>query len=518
MPSMSRRTGPAEKTYFMPSTTSAHGVVWIFPAARSSAALGARMGMDTTIAPDTRNVRQSKRNASPTGPLTKKMSGRLRPLSARMAKISDPTGAVPYMAARLSPLTASRWWRCTSVGTAASRAGWRMRANTSITTMRRKSWRSLRTKSKPRTSTARPKSDTIMVVFRLHRSAINPPRKPKKSPGTIRPTNGTRTAIVAPRPPPARRVARAKLANRLTQSPRLDIACDHQSRANGPLRIRSRPRWAIGVSIDNGNGNPETEHNERATTRHVAAALLSRRNRMSKTLVIVESPTKAKKISEYLGEDVIVEASMGHIRDLPRSAKEIPAKYKDEEWAKLGVNIDAGFEPLYVLTPNRRDNIKKLKKAAEEATEIYLATDEDREGEAIAWHLVEVLKPKVPVKRMVFHEITEPAIRHAFENPREIDERLVDAQEARRILDRLYGYEVSPVLWKKVATGLSAGRVQSVAVRIVVERERERMAFRSAAYWDIVGRFAKDGDPSTFDATLTSVDGARIATGRDFDS
>jgi len=239
---------------------------------------------------------------------------------------------------------------------------------------------------------------------------------------------------------------------------------------------------------------------------------------MSKTLVIVESPTKAKKISEYLGDDVVVEASMGHIRDLPRSAKEIPAKYKDEEWATLGVNVDAGFEPIYVIAPNRRENIKKLKKAADEATQIYLATDEDREGEAIAWHLVEVLKPKVPVRRMVFHEITESAIRQAFENPRDIDERLVDAQEARRILDRLYGYEVSPVLWKKVATGLSAGRVQSVAVRIVVERERERMAFRSASYWDIVGRFAKEGDPATFDASLASIDGERVATGRDFDS
>jgi DNA topoisomerase I len=239
---------------------------------------------------------------------------------------------------------------------------------------------------------------------------------------------------------------------------------------------------------------------------------------MSKTLVIVESPTKAKKISEYLGDDVMVEASMGHIRDLPRSAKEIPSKYKDEDWAKLGVNVDAGFEPIYVLSSNRRDNIKKLKSLAKEAGEIYLATDEDREGEAIAWHLVEVLSPKVPVKRMVFHEITESAIRQAFDNPREVDERLVDAQEARRILDRLYGYEVSPVLWKKVATGLSAGRVQSVAVRIVVERERERMAFTSASYWDIVGRFSKEGDAATFDATLIAVDGTRIASGRDFDS
>ncbi|HEX2154983.1 MAG TPA: type I DNA topoisomerase [Acidimicrobiia bacterium] len=239
---------------------------------------------------------------------------------------------------------------------------------------------------------------------------------------------------------------------------------------------------------------------------------------MSKTLVIVESPTKAKKLSEYLGSDVVVEASMGHIRDLPRSAKEIPAKYKDEPWAKLGVNVEDDFEPIYVLTPNRRDNIKKLKGLAKEAEAIYLATDEDREGEAIAWHLVEVLNPKVPVKRMVFHEITASAIRQAFENPRQVDERLVDAQEARRILDRLYGFEVSPVLWKKVATGLSAGRVQSVAVRIVVERERERMAFTSASYWDIVGRFAKDGDAATFDATLVSVDGTRVATGRDFDT
>ncbi|MGA7270344.1 MAG: type I DNA topoisomerase [Acidimicrobiia bacterium] len=239
---------------------------------------------------------------------------------------------------------------------------------------------------------------------------------------------------------------------------------------------------------------------------------------MPKSLVIVESPTKAKKISEFLGDDVVVEASMGHIRDLPRSAKEIPKKYKDEPWAKLGVNVDEGFEPIYVLSATRRDNIKKLKSLAKDASEIYLATDEDREGEAIAWHLVEVLDPKVPVKRMVFHEITANAIREAFANPRQVDERLVDAQEARRILDRLYGYEVSPVLWKKVATGLSAGRVQSVAVRIVVERERQRMAFKSASYWDIEGRFAKAGEAATFDATLVAVEGTRVATGRDFDS
>ncbi|CAN5858726.1 type I DNA topoisomerase [soil metagenome] len=238
---------------------------------------------------------------------------------------------------------------------------------------------------------------------------------------------------------------------------------------------------------------------------------------MSKTLVIVESPTKAKRISEFLGSEVVVEASMGHIRDLPRSAKEIPKKYKDAAWAKLGVNVDDGFEPIYVLTADRRDRIKKLKDLAKDATEIFLATDEDREGEAIAWHLVEVLSPKVPVKRMVFHEITSAAIQAAFENPRAVDERLVDAQEARRILDRLYGYEVSPVLWKKVASGLSAGRVQSVAVRIVVERERERMAFTSVSYWDLEGRFSKAGEAATFDASLVALDGRRVAKGRDFD-
>ncbi len=239
---------------------------------------------------------------------------------------------------------------------------------------------------------------------------------------------------------------------------------------------------------------------------------------MSNTLVIVESPTKAKKISEFLGSEVVVEASMGHIRDLPRSAKEIPKKYKDTAWAKLGVNVDDDFEPIYVLTADRKDRIKKLKDLAKNATEIYLATDEDREGEAIAWHLVEVLSPKVPVKRMVFHEITSAAIQTAFENPRAVDDRLVDAQEARRILDRLYGYEVSPVLWKKVATGLSAGRVQSVAVRIVVERERERMAFTSVSYWDLEGRFSKAGESAAFDAALVTLDGTRVAKGRDFDA
>ncbi len=239
---------------------------------------------------------------------------------------------------------------------------------------------------------------------------------------------------------------------------------------------------------------------------------------MPKTLVIVESPTKAKKIKGFLGSDVVVEASMGHVRDLPRSASEVPARFKDLPWGRLGVNVDEGFEPIYVNSKNRREQIKKLKTLIKDADELYLATDEDREGESIAWHLAEILKPTIPVKRMVFHEITERAIQEAFDSPRDIDERLVDAQEARRILDRLYGYEVSPVLWKKVASGLSAGRVQSVAVRIIVERERERMAFVSASYWGIEGKFTKPDDPVEFGAKLASVDGRRVASGRDFDS
>ena len=210
---------------------------------------------------------------------------------------------------------------------------------------------------------------------------------------------------------------------------------------------------------------------------------------------------------------------MGHIRDLPRSAAEIPARAKGEEWARLGVDVDNDFEPLYVVPKERKSQVKKLRDLLAGADELYLATDEDREGEAIAWHLVEVLKPKVPVKRMVFHEITRPAIEEAFSNPRDLDERLVSAQEARRILDRLYGYEVSPVLWKKVQPKLSAGRVQSVAIRIVVERERERMAFVPAGYWSIEGTFASKADlDKTFDATLVSVDEKRVATGRDFGS
>jgi len=233
---------------------------------------------------------------------------------------------------------------------------------------------------------------------------------------------------------------------------------------------------------------------------------------MPKRLVIVESPAKAKTIAGYLGPDFVVESSVGHIRDLPDSAAEIPERYKGEPWARLGVDVEHGFEPLYVVDPDKKKKVAELRKELAGADELLLATDEDREGEAIAWHLLEVLKPKVPVRRMVFHEITRDAIERALEQPRDVDERLVDAQESRRILDRLYGYEVSPVLWKKVMRGLSAGRVQSVATRLVVERERERMAFRAAQWWDLLATF----DPESFQARLVSVDGARVAQGRDF--
>lgn len=239
-------------------------------------------------------------------------------------------------------------------------------------------------------------------------------------------------------------------------------------------------------------------------------------------LVIVESPAKAKTIKGYLGPGYVVEASVGHIRDLPNGAAEVPAKYKGEPWARLGVNVEADFQPIYVVNHDKKDQVKKLKELLAESDELFLATDEDREGEAIAWHLQEVLKPKVPVRRMVFHEITKDAIQAAVANPRELNKKLVDAQETRRILDRLYGYEVSPVLWKKVMPRLSAGRVQSVATRLVVERERERIAFRSAEYWDLTGVFATGGgdasDPGTLTARLTTVDGRRVAQGRDFGS
>ena len=232
----------------------------------------------------------------------------------------------------------------------------------------------------------------------------------------------------------------------------------------------------------------------------------------AKKLVIVESPAKAKTIAGYLGGDFVVESSIGHIRDLPNRASEIPEKLKKEPWARLGVDVERDFEPLYVVDSDKRSKVTELKKLLKDADELLLATDEDREGEAIAWHLLEVLKPKIPVRRMVFHEITKDAIARALEETRDVDQRLVDAQETRRILDRLYGYEVSPVLWKKVMQGLSAGRVQSVAVRLVVERERERRAFVSAGYWDLQGVF----EPGKFGARLAAVDGRRVAQGRDF--
>ncbi len=237
---------------------------------------------------------------------------------------------------------------------------------------------------------------------------------------------------------------------------------------------------------------------------------------MAKPLVIVESPAKAKTIASFLGGDYVVESSIGHIRDLPRSAADVPAAFKKEPWARLGVDVDNDFKALYVVSREKKEQVAKLKRLLGDASEVYLATDEDREGESIAWHLVEVLSPRVPVHRMVFHEITRGAIQEAIGNPRELDRRLVDAQEARRILDRLYGYEVSPVLWRKVASGLSAGRVQSVATRIVVERERERMAFRSASWWSVEGVFVGDGQ--RFSARLVEIGSKRVATGEDFGS
>lgn len=238
--------------------------------------------------------------------------------------------------------------------------------------------------------------------------------------------------------------------------------------------------------------------------------------------MIVESPAKAKTIKGYLGPGYVVEASVGHIRDLPNGAAEVPEKYTGEV-RRLGVDVDNDFQPIYVVNADKKAQVRKLKEQLAESDELFLATDEDREGEAIAWHLLEVLKPKVPVHRMVFHEITKDAIREAVENPRELNTRMVDAQETRRILDRLYGYEVSPVLWKKVMPRLSAGRVQSVATRLVVERERERIAFRSAEYWDLTGTFSTGragdaSDPSTLTARLNTVDGQRVAQGRDFGS
>jgi DNA topoisomerase-1 len=233
-----------------------------------------------------------------------------------------------------------------------------------------------------------------------------------------------------------------------------------------------------------------------------------------KPLVIVESPAKARTIGALLGGGFVVESSVGHIRDLPRRADEIPSAFKGEGWARLGVDVDNGFKPLYVVAPEKKSVVARLKSLLAGASEVYLATDEDREGESIAWHLTEVLSPRVPIKRMVFHEITAAALQRAVEDWRDLDRRLVDAQEARRILDRLYGYEVSPVLWKKVMPRLSAGRVQSVATRMIVERERARMRFRAGTWWDVEGNF--DAEGQVFAANLVAVGGTPVATGRDF--
>ncbi|MFN0155591.1 MAG: type I DNA topoisomerase, partial [Gaiella sp.] len=233
---------------------------------------------------------------------------------------------------------------------------------------------------------------------------------------------------------------------------------------------------------------------------------------MTRRLVIVESPAKARTIAGYLGEGFDVQSSIGHIRDLPNRASDMPKEAR-KRFGTMGVAVSDGFEPYYIVDEDKKHVVSDLKKRLSQADELLLATDEDREGEAIAWHLLQVLKPKIPVRRMVFHEITRDAIGRALTETREINDRLVDAQETRRILDRLYGYEVSPVLWKKVTQGLSAGRVQSVATRLVVERERDRIRFVSAGYWDIAGRF----EPGSFEARLVALDGSRVAQGRDFD-
>lgn len=260
------------------------------------------------------------------------------------------------------------------------------------------------------------------------------------------------------------------------------------------------------------------------TTKKKAAKARSPRTRASATsqggglgtsLVIVESPTKARTIRAFLPDGFTVAASMGHIRDLPGDAKEIPAKYKGEEWARFGVNVARDFEPLYIVPSDKKSVVKELKELLKGVDTLYLATDEDREGESISWHLLEVLQPKMAVKRMVFHEITKEAIREALEHTRDVDQDMVRAQEARRILDRLVGYTLSPLLWKKVAFGLSAGRVQSVATRLVVDRERERMAFRTGSYWDLSATLAHAG--AEFEAGMVALDGKRLATGKDFD-
>src|SRR4026207_2052659 len=236
----------------------------------------------------------------------------------------------------------------------------------------------------------------------------------------------------------------------------------------------------------------------------------------AKPLVIVESPAKAKTLGRFLGNRYRVEASYGHIRDLPESAAEVPKDIKDKEWGRLGVDVERDFTPYYVVPNDKKKQVAHLKTAVKDASELLLATDPDREGESISWHLTQVLKPRIPVRRIVFHEITEDAVREALDNPADVNENLVRAQESRRILDRLYGYTLSPVLWKKVQTGLSAGRGPSGAGRLLVGREEERIAFRPAAYWELETR--RSGEGREFTATLARVGAARIATGKDFDS
>src|SRR4026209_2369468 len=237
---------------------------------------------------------------------------------------------------------------------------------------------------------------------------------------------------------------------------------------------------------------------------------------MAKPLVIVESPAKAKTLGRFLGAKYRVEASYGHIRDLPESAADVPKDIKEKEWGRLGVDIESDFTPYYVVPNDKRKQVAHLKTAVKDASELLLATDPDREGESISWHLAQVLKPRVPVHRIVFHEITEEAVKEALEHPSDVNENLVRAQESRRILDRLYGYTLSPVLWKKVQTGLSAGRVQSVAVRLIVEREEERRAFRAGVYWDLEARVR--GIDREFTATLVRIGADRLAIGKDFDA
>src|SRR5579862_2591622 len=235
---------------------------------------------------------------------------------------------------------------------------------------------------------------------------------------------------------------------------------------------------------------------------------------MAKTLVIVESPAKARTLSRFLGDKYQVEASYGHVRDLPDSADQVPEEIRKKKWGRLAVDTDGDFKPYYVVPSDKKKHVQALKAAMKGASEIVLATDPDREGESISWHLLEVLKPKVPVRRIHFHEITESAIREALATVDAVDENRVRAQETRRILDRLYGYTLSPLLWKKVQTGLSAGRVQSVAVRLIVEREEQRRAFRAGTYWDLEARVA--GGDQEFTATLVKIGAARVALGKDF--